>query len=165
MRLNETQLNDFRAFRKFNPVSLGVANQQINDLLDTIDALTRERDEARAGIAAAFREAANTALGFEYKLATLTQFGETTVQENPYADVHRVAERILALTPPAAIRAEKLLVAQAEKKIYSVLEERLRREYDPRLPFVKDFSDWVYSQLAAATATPEEIKEEKPDEQ
>jgi hypothetical protein len=36
----------------------------------------------------------------------------------------------------------------ARLEVFEVLEDRLRREYDPRLPFVKDFYAWVESQQA-----------------
>ena len=43
-------------------------------------------------------KAAKLSEGFEYSIAVLTQFGQTTIQENPYANVHIVAKEIRALS-------------------------------------------------------------------
>lgn len=155
MRLNDIQLNALREKLKHQCVGYPTCDGDLvatdhepscpayghseleehifigSNFLDTIDALKADLKLAESAVAGVYREAAKHQMHLHFSVgngsimaascACGVRFNHTQPQ-CPQWEQH-----MLSLTPPAAIRAEKLLVAQAQKDIlakFADLEDR-----------------------------------------
>lgn len=181
MRLNSEELRWIRHQndQRFKPGNIDTAN-----LLDTIDELTRERNEARASLEAISSTAAGAdsmvtelkdqlalaeaaiAAAIREAAARRCQFcREGKPRDDKYGHIGGylcTAKDLLRITPATAIHAEKLLVAQARQRESQKWHDKMK-SHSPMCTQKEAESSWECQFLLDATAALEAIQKEKPD--
>lgn len=141
-------------------------------------ALTSERDEARAALETKRKSyEAMSASEFEIRQQVVKLQDQLALAEAAIAGAYREAAEIVydcdaccseseykirALPPPAAIRAEKLLVAQAVKDKVRHIHDQCCTNIDHVCVYEGRPLSWLCSELFSATTALEEIKKETP---